>query len=292
MSPPAAKEDQSNGTNADMSPPAAKEDQSNGTSHEFATSIPECEVTEARKPFLPKPSDERLSDSGTARANIAATFAHPQGTQKADWANRHQDKTVLQQHCLFFNPSGSGVIWPLDTYRGFYRLGFGFFLSLLSVLVIHSNFSYPTLPKGHYLPDPFFRVYVPRIHADKHGSDSGTYDNEGRFIPQKFEDIFAKYARGREFITKKETIKYLSGQRCIADPIGWGGAIFEWLATWILLWPKDGKLMKEDVRRVYDGSLFYEIAERRERDQKAPSAVLLPAGLFAEKSNRLPDKQQ
>lgn len=35
------------------------------------------------------------------------------------------------------------------------------------------------------------------------------------------------------------------------------------LATYILLWPEDGRMMKEDIRRIYDGSIFYEIAERR-----------------------------
>ncbi|RKK74019.1 hypothetical protein BFJ63_vAg18540 [Fusarium oxysporum f. sp. narcissi] len=56
----------------------------------------------------------------------------------------------------------------------------------------------------------------------------------------------------------------MKGQRLIADPIGWGGALFEWLATWLMLWPEDGKMRKEDIRRIYDGSLFYVITARRE----------------------------
>jgi hypothetical protein len=35
------------------------------------------------------------------------------------------------------------------------------------------------------------------------------------------------------------------------------------LATYILLWPKDGRMKKEDIRKLYDGSLFYEIAKER-----------------------------
>lgn len=35
------------------------------------------------------------------------------------------------------------------------------------------------------------------------------------------------------------------------------------LATYILLWPDDGRMMKEDIRKMYDGSLFYEIAKKR-----------------------------
>jgi peroxygenase len=77
------------------------------------------------------------------------------------------------------------------------------------------------------LPDPFFRIYLKNVHKDKHGSDTGTYDHEGRFVPQRFEDIFAKYAGGREYLTLGDVWNVLKGQRCIADPVGWGGAFFE-----------------------------------------------------------------
>jgi hypothetical protein len=133
---------------------------------------------------------------------------------------------VLQQHCTFFDPDSDGIIWPLDTFRAFYCLGYALPLCILSMFIIHINFSYPTLPG--YLPDPFFRIHIANIHKDKHGSDSGTYDNEGRFIPQKFEDIFAKYAGGdKKGITIWEVGGYLREQRVILDPVGWGGAFFE-----------------------------------------------------------------
>jgi peroxygenase len=157
-------------------------------------------------------------------------------------------------------------LWPQDTYVGFHRLGFNILLSLLAVFIIHGNFSYPTAPS--IFPDPFFRIYLSQIHKDKHGSDTGTYDTEGRFVPQNFENIFAKYAGGRDYLTLWDVWEVMKGQRCIADPIGWGGAFFEWVATYLMLWPSDGRMMKEDVRGVYDGSIFYTLAERRERREK------------------------
>jgi peroxygenase len=65
------------------------------------------------------------------------------------------------------------------------------------------------------------------VHKDKHGSDTGTFDNEGRFLPQQFEDIFAKYAGGRDYLTLSDVFSLLKGQRVIMDPIGWFGSLFE-----------------------------------------------------------------
>lgn len=61
---------------------------------------------------------------------------------------------VLQQNCDFFDSRHGGIIFPTSTFRGFYKLGFGVWLSLLAVFIIHTNFSYPML--NSYLPDPFF----------------------------------------------------------------------------------------------------------------------------------------
>lgn len=117
------------------------------------------------------------------------------------------------------------MIWPQDTFRGFHRLSFGIILSLVAVFIIHGNFSYPTV--SGWLPDPFFRVYLANVHKDKHGSDTGSYDTEGRFMPQRFEDMFAKYGEGRDYLAIWDVLDLLKGQRCIMDPVGWFGAFFE-----------------------------------------------------------------
>ncbi|KAI1080076.1 Caleosin-domain-containing protein [Whalleya microplaca] len=226
------------------------------------TSIPKARVTVDRKPFCQPEDDQRLPHPGTARANIAATYEKPYGTIENGWAERHQGETALQQHCEFFDGDHDGIIWPHESFVGFRRVGFGVFLSLLCVCIIHCSFSYPTV--SGLFPDPFFRIYLANVYKDKHGSDTGTYDTEGRFVPQQFENIFSKYGHGHDYLTIWDVFDLLKGHRCNNDPVGWFGAFFEWIATYLMLWPADGKMMKEDIRGVYDGSIFYTIAKRQE----------------------------
>jgi len=88
----------------------------------FDIAIPEQPVTEERKPFKPSKS-EALADLGTPRANIAADTKHPNGTVEGGFAARNKHRTVVQQHCDYFDPDGDGVIWPSDTYHGCRRFG-------------------------------------------------------------------------------------------------------------------------------------------------------------------------
>ncbi|OAA40413.1 caleosin domain containing protein [Beauveria brongniartii RCEF 3172] len=234
----------------------------NASSESVVTSLPSVPVTVERRPFIEADDDERLPHPGTARANAAPSYEQPHGTTIDNWSEQHKNSTVLQQHLDFFDRDKDGIIWPFDTYIGFRRLGFSIWFSLLSVFIIHVNMSYATLKS--YIPDPLFRINLDNIHKAKHGSDSSTYDTEGRFSPQKFEDIFSKYSTDKESLTVGDISNLLKGQRLLSDPIGWFGAFFEWGVTYLMIWPEDGRLKKEDVRRVYDGSLFYHIAAKRQ----------------------------
>lgn len=195
-----------------------------------------------------KPHIRLINDIGIARANIAASVQCPMGTKKDDWDTQHQRDTVrplhqrhrhapagtantklqvLQQHTLFFDPDADGIIWPLDTYRGFRALEFNILLSIIATLFINGGLSYPSVPG--ILPDPFFRIWVQNIHKCKHGSDTGTYDTEGRFLPQKFEDVFSKYGTkgAEEGITFRQALSAWQGQRLAMDPFGWTAEFLE-----------------------------------------------------------------
>lgn len=59
------------------------------------------------------------------------------------------------------------------------------------------------------------------IIAPQHGSDSEVYDSEGRFRPQQFEDLFAKYDRDHDdALTFGELLDLMHGNRNAMDPFG------------------------------------------------------------------------
>ncbi|MCJ1433364.1 hypothetical protein MMC27_002724 [Xylographa pallens] len=229
------------------------------------TFIIEQPVTIQRLPYVPKDGD-LLVDAGTARATIAASRESPNGTP--GYAEKHQNKTVVQQHAIYWDFDHDGIIWPQDTYVGCRKWGWSVPLSLLVMFIINFNLSYPTV--SGWLPDPFFRIYLDKMYKDKHGSDSMTYDNEGRFKPQNFEDIFAKYDKGNKGgLTWSDLFDMWKGQRMVFDFFGMSAAVLEWTATYLLIWPEDGVMKKEDIRGIYDGSIFYKKAEEYERKQRA-----------------------
>jgi len=169
---------------------------------------------------------------------------------------------------------------------GFRAWGWSIPLCLYATFLINFFLSYPTVPS--IFPDPFFRIFTQRMYKAKHGSDSMSYDNEGRFRPQNFEDFFAKYDKDNKGgLTVEELWSAWKGQAFVLDFFGWGAAFFECesrlcghldfrkitvsdigaagLATYLLIWPEDGILKKEDVRGVFDGSIFYKKAEQHKQ---------------------------
>lgn len=181
----------------------------------FDVSVSGSPVTKQRKQaadidaFIPKPS--------VARANLAVSASKPDGYPPEG----REDYTVLQQHVMFWDRDGDGAIYPRDTYRGFRDLGFNCLFSLLAVIIINGGFSYPTRLAYSWFPDVWFRVWVRPIHKAKHGSDTGVYDKEGRFVPQCFEDMFSKWDEGdRGSLSGPELWNMIAGNRLAVDPYG------------------------------------------------------------------------
>ncbi|KAL9576295.1 MAG: hypothetical protein Q9212_007222 [Teloschistes hypoglaucus] len=172
---------------------------------------------------------------------------------------------VIQQHVSYWDRDKDSIIWPRDTYTGCRDFGWSRLLAFFASLIIHLGLSYSTVP-NLILPDPYFRIYVDRLYKAKHGSDSMTFDSQGRFRPQQFEDIFAKYDQGgKGGLDVDDLCIFWKDQRMLFDFFGWTACALEWVATYLLIWPADGILKKEDIRTVYDGSIFYKRAEETRR---------------------------
>ncbi|TFK38729.1 Caleosin [Crucibulum laeve] len=172
--------------------------------------------------------------------------------------------TALQRHVAFFDGDDDGIIWPSDTYKGFREIKFGIFLSVLSALGIHIGFSYLTW--GSILPDPFFRLKIRYMHKAKHGSDSESYTKIGEFDETRFSYVFDMYSKPpHTHLSFNEILRMMRGNRGPYDPFGWLAAL-EWVAVYIMLWPEDGRMKREDVKGVYDGSIFYTISGRKPKN--------------------------
>ncbi|KAG9299463.1 hypothetical protein G9A89_009416 [Geosiphon pyriformis] len=221
---------------------------------EFSTVIQEVPVTWQRP--VPQGLEKVLGNAGTPRATIAASRERPHGTPGRKISHR----TVLQQHVDFFDEDNDGIIRIFDTYRGFRSLGFNFPFCLFAAFVIHGSMAWVSQP--YWFPNPLLYIYTENINKCKHGSDSETYDTEGRYVPEKFEEIFTKYDRDNKGgLSIWDIGRLCYGNGNVLDIFGWLAMIFEWGTTYFLA-QKDGILYKEDVRAQYD---LKNVGKRHER---------------------------
>ncbi|OAY83056.1 Peroxygenase [Ananas comosus] len=179
----------------------------------LATEAAGAPVTKERK--LNLDLQQELPKPYLARALVAVDPSHPNGTE--GWDNRNL--SVLQQHVAFFDRNGDGKVYPWETYQGFRAIGCGFLASLGAAIFVNLFLSFPT--QQGWIPSPLFPIYIRNIHKAKHGSDSETYDTEGRFDPSKFDAIFSKYARTHaNALTANEVSTMLKANRNALDFIG------------------------------------------------------------------------
>jgi len=132
---------------------------------------------------------------------------HSNTSSQANGTAEDTSKTILQ----LFDPNSTGVIYPLDSFRGLHKLGLGMILSILCMALIHPPLSY--LTQASWIPDMRCRVHVDGLR------------------------------RGVRFF------------RCMGFQ-RWAGLVV-YLVAYLLVWPEDGVLQEDDVKRLYGGEFFW-----------------------------------
>lgn len=234
---------------------------SEGGDNSIVTHAANAPVTAERKlnvdlqSHLPKPY--------LSRALVAADINHPNGTE----GRNHHNMSVLQQHVAFFDKNNDGIVYPWETYQGFRAIGCGILLSLVASFII--NFAFTLLTQPGWIPSPLLPIYLNNIHKCKHGSDTESYDTEGRFVPSKFDEIFSKYGLTRpNALTLKELKTMLQANHNAGDFLGRGAAWTEWHLLYSLGKDEQGFLHRETIRGIYDGSLFEQLEKKRSCKKK------------------------
>ncbi|KAF2946830.1 probable peroxygenase 4 isoform X2 [Oryza sativa Japonica Group] len=174
--------------------------------------------------------------------------------------------TELQKHVAFFDSDHDGIITFGETYRGLRTLGFGIFGATVSATFINGDIGPKTRPED--ADGSWFSIYVQNIHKGIHGSDTGAFDSEGRFVSEKFNEIFTRHAKtvpdGLTSDELDEMLHAYADHTEHKDSSGWLQAATEWRATFEAAKDKDDILRKDTVRAVYDGSFFSKLAKEND----------------------------
>ncbi|VVA94837.1 unnamed protein product [Arabis nemorensis] len=159
------------------------------------------------------------------------------------------EDTFLQRHAAFFDRNKDGLR----------AIGCGYVFSAFAAVIINIGLSSKTRPgKGFSWSFP---IEIKNIHLAKHGSDTDAYDENGRFVASKFEEIFAKHAKTHpDALTNEELKQLLNANK---EPNDRRGAFAEWKLLHHLCKDKNGLLHKDSVRAVYDGSIFEKLEKQR-----------------------------
>ncbi|KAG2439429.1 hypothetical protein HXX76_004785 [Chlamydomonas incerta] len=199
-----------------------------------------------------------VASADVPRAYQAVDSKHPDGSKGLSIPTY----TVLQQHAAFWDRDNDGRIYPYDTYVGCREIGMSLPLSLAFMALLHFTLLAPYMTQDSWLLHPYLAIHLKNIHRLHHASDTGTYDEEGRMYPRKFEEIW-EVLGAEQLSSWADVRRLLAANRCVGDPLGWLASAVSWGLLYGVARDERGVLGREAVRRCFDGTLFYALAEGR-----------------------------
>jgi len=169
--------------------------------------------------------------------------------------------TALQKHVAFFDTDNDGIVTYSETEAGLRAIGLGAATATAAAALINGVIGPKTRPDN--ASTSRMDIYIENIQKGMHGSDTGSYDAQGRFVEVKFDTIFTTYAKAEpSALNETELEDMRQANRASNDYQGWAASKAEWDMLYSLAKDKDGFLQKDTARAVYDGSLFVTLAQK------------------------------
>lgn len=167
------------------------------------------------------------------------------------------EMTALQKHLAFFDRNSDAKVSVRETFGGLRMLGMPSVVAMPAAISINGAMATPTA--GY----PTLTLHIRSIEAGIHGSDTGIYDDNGLFVLEKFEAWFKTWDQdGDGALNLKELAKRLYKEEDLYDFFGLIASGGEFAALYLVA-AEDGKISKERMLGLYDGSLFYTLARAK-----------------------------
>lgn len=170
----------------------------------------------------------------------------------------------LQKHVMFFDGNQDGVIRVGETRKGLKALGLGGIQAALSAVVIHLGLSKTW--------DGFLKISVDRIAQGKHDSDTDAFDEKGHVDQARVAKIMDYDKNGSGSVSASELSTMIAANKetfagQLASKAEFGLLVKLGADTTEV---EAGKsvpaLSQAQLASLYDGTLFYRIAESRKSD--------------------------
>ena len=173
-------------------------------------------------------------------------------------------QTALQIHLSFFDKDADGLVTRTETVLSLRQLGLSSSKASAAALVIHLFLGPKTTGSWSSLD-----VSVKNIKMGKHGSDTGAFDADGRFVPAAFERMFTEFdANHSDSLSEAEILTMIAANAKLRP----GSEIAAKQEFQLLLQiaadtteDADGKknpaISKRRLQEFYDGSLFFNLAK-------------------------------